>query len=129
MSAASVPIDIWQGEDFSAQIIWTDDFDEPQQLIAPARMDIVDQTNQLLHSLATPETPPPEGTIASITLSENIGMIQLHIPYTVTQNFVPGDYHYDLFVTVSDGGTYATAQRVPLIYGPVTVNKRTTVMT
>ena len=128
MPAALVPIDIWQGEDFTAQIVWTDDFDEPLPVVAPCRMDIKDGSGQLLVTLETPASDLPPGDIPSITLSTDIGMIQLHLEDAVTAAFVPGQYHYDLFITVDDGGAYAGSQRVPLLYGPVSVQKRTTVM-
>jgi hypothetical protein len=123
-----VPIEIYQGEDWTAQIVWTDDFDEPQQVIAPCRMDIKDNTGQLLVTLETPEEDLPEGEIPTISLSTDIGMVQLHLEDSVTAAFLPGLYKYDLFLTVNDGGAYAGNQQIPLLYGPVTVSKRTTVM-
>lgn len=123
-----VPIDIYQGEDWTAHIVWTDDFDEPLPVIAPCRMDIKDSTGNLLITLETPLTDPPPGEIASITLSTDIGLVQLHMEDTVTAAFVPGLYKYDLFLTVSDEGAYAGEQQIPILYGPVTVSKRTTVM-
>lgn len=123
-----VPMDVYQGEDWTSQIVWTDDFDEPLPVIAPCRMDIKDGTGNLLITLETPEEELPEGEIPSISLSTDIGLVQLHIEDSVTSAFVPGLYHYDLFLTVSDEGAYAGEQQIPLIYGPVTVSKRTTVM-
>ena len=128
MPAASVPIDIYQGEDYTAHIVCTDDQDEPLPIIAPCRMDIKDATGATLVTLETPADPLPPGEIATITISTDIGLVQLHIEDTVTSAFTPGQYHYDLFVTVDDGGSYAGAQQLPLIYGPVSVQKRTTVM-
>ena len=128
MAAALVPLEIYQGEDFTAHIVATDDSDEPLPLIAPCRMDIKSPQGATLHTLETPTEPLPDGEIPSITLSTDIGLIQLHIEDSVTGAFPPGQYHYDLFVTVSDGNAYAGDQALPLIYGPVTVNKRTTVM-
>jgi len=128
MPAAHVPLDIYQGEDWTAQIVWTDDFDNPQNIVAPCRMDIKNSAGTTQISLMTPETELPEGEIPAIGLSSDLGLIQLHIEDTATAALVPGLYHYDLFVTVDDGGAYADTQRHPIIYGPVTVHKRTTVM-
>lgn len=127
--AAYVPIDIYQGEDFAAQIVWTDELDDPQRIIAPCRLDCKNSAGQLQFTLETPETELAPGEIASITLSEDIGMIQLYMEDSVTAALVPGIYHYDLFATVDDGGIYTGAQRHPVMYGPVTVSKRTTEMT
>lgn len=128
MSAAPVPIEIDQGEDFTAQIVWTDNYDEPQNLVDPARMEIKAPNGTIMYTL---ETNPsiPEGEIADITLSPTTGLIQLHIPHTATSAFVPGNYIYDLFVTVSDSNVYAGNQTHRLLVGPVIVNKRITVMT
>ena len=104
MAAANVPIEIDQGEDWSAQIVWTDNYDEPYVLVNPARMDIKNAQGATQLSLLTPETTPPEGTIPAIRISSDIGLIQLHIEDTATAALMPGVYQYDLFVTVNDGG-------------------------
>lgn len=127
-AAAFVPIDIYQGEDFTAQIIWTDDQDEPQAITAPARLDIKNNTGALQLSLMTPITELPDGAIPQIGISSDIGLIQLHIEDSVTEAMVPGLYTYDFFVTADDGGIYAGDQRVALMSGPVNVLKRTTRM-
>lgn len=125
---APVILEIYQGEDYTAQIVWTDDLDNPQNIVAPCRLDIKNQTGALQLSLATPTDPLPDGEIPQIGLSNDIGLIQLHIEDSVTAAMVPGQYHYDLFVTVDDAGVYAGNQRVPLIAGPCIVSKRTTQM-
>ena len=127
-AAAFVPIDIYQGEDFTAQIIWTTDQDEAQAIVAPARLDIKNGVGSLQLSLATPEEELPEGEIPGIGISSDIGLIQLHIEDSVTEAMVPGTYQYDLFVTADDGGVYAGEQRVALMSGPVNVFKRVTRM-
>ena len=38
MPAALVPLVIDQGEDFTAQIVWTDEYDRGQAMIAPMRI-------------------------------------------------------------------------------------------
>jgi hypothetical protein len=128
MTAALVPMELTQGEDYTAQIIWTDDYDEPQPVVAPCRLDIVGPGNQVMLTLQTPETALAEGEIPEIGLSTEIGLIQLHIPREQTKGLNVGAYSYDLFVTVDDGGAYAGDQQLPIIGGPVTVNKRYTKM-
>lgn len=129
MTAAFVPIAIDQGEDWTTQIIWTDTYDEPLPVIAPCRLDVKNSTGATVLSPETPETPLPEGEIAEITLSSDIGLVQLHIPKAETSAILPGQYQYDLFVTVNDGDTYAGDQTIRLLYGTCTVSKRTTQMT
>jgi len=128
MSAAYVPMDIDQGEDFTAQVVYTDDFDEPYRVVSPCRMDIKNTAGAVQLSLETPDTVLPDGAIPEIALSDEIGMLQLHIEDSVTEALVPGVYSYDLFVTVNDGNAYAGNQRQRLIYGEVVVNKRITRM-
>jgi len=128
MPAANVPLVIDQGEDYTAQIIWTDDFGEPQQLTSPMRLDIVGAGNQTVISLTTPETEVPEGEIPEISYSPDIGLIQIHIPSEQTKSIPPGLFQYDMFVTVDDGDEYAGAQQFRLLVGQVIVNKRITRM-
>jgi hypothetical protein len=126
MSAGYVPMDIDQGEDFSASIVYTDDFDQPLNVIAPCRLDIKNNLGATQLSLTTPDVELPEGAIPEIGLSSEIGLIQLHIEDEVTAALMPGVYMYDLFVTVNDGDEYAGNQIQRLIYGEVNVNRRYT---
>jgi hypothetical protein len=119
-------MDIDQGEDWTTSLVYTDDYDQPYNIIAPCRLDIKSPQGATQLSLTTPDTVVPEGTIPEIALSSEIGLIQLHIEDTVTQALMPGVYKYDLFVTVNDGNEYAGNQVQRLIYGEVTVNQRVT---
>ena len=127
MPAANVPLVIDQGEDFTAQIVWTDDFGQAQKMVSPMRLDIANNTQTIL-SLTTPVTDPPDGSIPEISYSTDIGMIQLHIPHSQTATLSPGLYQYDLFVSVNDGAVYAGKQQFRLLAGQVVVNKRITVL-
>ena len=70
---------------------------------------------------------PEENTVPGINLSSEIGLLQLHIPNSMSSALIPGNYHYDLFVTTNDG-TFIGPQAVPLMYGAVSVSKRVTVL-
>lgn len=127
MPAANVPIIIDQGEDWTVQLIWTDNYDEPQNVLAPCRMDVKHTlTGQTMFSLFTPTEELPPGEIPPISLSSEIGMIQLHVPRATTEALIPGQYHYDLFASVDDGDVYAGNQVQRILYGSVIVNKRVT---
>ena len=128
MSAAYVPLDIDQGEDWTANVVYTDDFDEPYNVVAPCRLDIKNKQGATQLSLTTPDVEPPEGEIPEILLSSEIGMLQLHIEDAVTGALQPGVYKYDLFVNIDDGGEYAGNQVQRLLYGEVTVNQRVTTL-
>jgi len=123
MGAAFVPLDIDQGEDWTASIVYTDQLDQPYTLISPARMDIKDGQGATILSLSAPEVELPPGEIPELGISSEIGLIQIHIEDSVTANINPGVYKYDLFVTVDDGDAYTGAQVQRLIYGEVTVNQ------
>jgi hypothetical protein len=128
MTAAHVPIEIDQGEDWTVQIVYTDDMDQPYHVVAPCRMDIKNKQGATQLSLMTPETPPPDGTIPDILLSRDIGLIQIHIEDSTTAALLPGVYKYDLFVTINDGDAYAGDQVQRLIEGEVIVNQRVTTL-
>lgn len=125
--AETLPLVIDQGEDWTAQIVWTDDYDEPMPVIHPCRMAIREASGRTMAELYT-DPDIPDGDIPSISLSTETGLIQLHIPAEQTSYIPPGAYHYDLFVTLDSGGTPVTTQQRRLLYGPVTVNKRVTLM-
>lgn len=122
--AELLPIVIDQGESWTTQLVWTDNFDEPLPVIHPCRMSIRALGGQTLADLYTdPEIP--EGETPSIALSTETGLVQLHIPAEQTAAMPPGQYHYDLFLTL-DAVEPAGNQTHRLVYGPVTVNKRVT---
>jgi hypothetical protein len=129
MAAAEVNLEIDQGEDWACQIVWTDSLDAPQLITDPARLDAKDKTGATVLSLQTPASPPPDGTIPEIAISNEMGLIQLYVDKATTGAMVPGQYLYDLFVTANDGDAYAGNQTHRLMAGTLTVNKRTTVMT
>lgn len=129
MTAGVVRLEIEQGEDWTTQIIVTDDWDEPINVIAPCRLDIKDNTGATLISLDSEVPPEGSGDIPGITVSSAIGMIQLHIEHTATSAMPPGQYGYDLFVTVDDGAAYAGNQIIRLIAGEALVSRRITEMT
>ena len=122
------PLDIDQGEDWTVDIVWTDMFDEPVELSHPCRMDIRSKSGQIFAQLETNPTLP-DGEVPSMNVSSSMGLIQLHMPYTQTQELLPGvEYQYDLFVTSGLTTDYGGQQRHRLLFGPVSVNKRTTRM-
>lgn len=128
MSAANVPIVVDKGEDFTAQIIYTDDFDQPLNMVYPIRMDVKGNQVSAILSLVTPEVMPTDGSIPEITFSPDIGLIQIHIDHSTTEALPPGVYNYDMFVTVDDEGEYAGTQQQRILYGTFSVNPTYTTM-
>ena len=133
MAAGNVDLVIDQGEDWTVQLYWTDFFDDPHNLTHPLRMTIKSPLGQNLISLNSvlPEDQVP-GEVQSVSWSEDTGWIQIHIPAAQTGAFTPGDYLYDLFVTLNADPAVEFGsplnQTVRLIAGRVHVNKRITSM-
>jgi len=127
VSVPNVDIDIYQGEDWTCDVVWTDAYDEGIPVMHPCRMDIKTFGGQTIHTLVT-DPDIPEGDVPGIKTSTNIGLIQLHIGTDVTRAINPGQYRYDLFVTTDDGSEYAGAQLVPVIAGKVNLHRRTTTL-
>jgi hypothetical protein len=109
-------------------VVYTDDLDQPYNVIHPCRLDIKSKTGATQLSLSSPEDPLPDGYIPEIQVSSEIGLLQIHIEDAVTAAMVPGVYVYDLFVTIDDGNEYAGSQIQRILYGEVNVNKRITRM-
>lgn len=128
MPAEGVTLVIDQGEDWTTDVIWTNMFDDPVRVTHPARMEIKTFNGQVVAEL---ESNPdiPDGEIPGINLSEDIGLMQLHIAKDVTASLPPGSYFYDLFATVNDDNTYAGLQVARVLVGTAIVNKRYTHMT
>lgn len=132
MAAGRADLVIDQGEDFTAQIYWTNYFDEPFPVVPPMRMHIRSSLGQTVADLYVPDTPAPDGTINPIEYNQSTGWVQLHIPESQTSTMPAGVYQYDLFVHV-DAGDYQVAgqtqdfyQSVRLLWGQVSVNQRIT---
>lgn len=127
MPAANVPLVIDQGEDWTTEVIWTDSYENPVQVIHPCQLDIKTNQGQTIVSLVS-DPDIPDGEIPGIAISTEIGLLQLHIPAEQTAGLVPGNYDYDLFVTDDNQDDYALPQMQRLIYGSASVNKRITIM-
>ena len=118
-------LEIVQGEDWTADVIWADQNGQGIAVQHPCRMDVKDKLGSTLITL---ETNPdiPEGEIPSINFSNDIGLLQLHIENTVSAEFPIGRYFFDLFVTTDTDEEYGGSQVVPVIGGTVDVIKRYT---
>ena len=127
MAAENLNIYIDQGEDWTTDLVFTDNYNEPLPVVHPCRMDIKAGDGTLVYTL---ETDPdlPDGEIPTINLSTEIGLLQLHIEDAVTALFPPGEHIYDMFITVDDGTTSPGPQVLRPLYGKVQIGKRVTQM-
>jgi hypothetical protein len=123
MTAANLPIVLDQGEDWAAQMIWTDDYNDPIPVVHPCVLTVKSKAGATLLTL---ETDPdiPEGEIPGIDYSTDMGLIQLYVDSATSSALANGTHSYDLFVTVDDGNDYSGAQWNRLCQGTFTVNKK-----
>lgn len=130
MALATLPLVIDQGEDWSCQVVLTDQDGNALKLARPMQMDMKNQVGQLILSLHTLslEDEQVATDIPDITFSPDIGLIQIHIARGVTAAMPPGPYSYDLFAGVDDGSGTPGDQRIRVIAGSAQVNKRVTEM-
>jgi hypothetical protein len=120
-----VVIEITQGEDFAAQIYWSDELGDPQSLTTPCRMDVRDTDNALVMQFKTGNTVASQATLV---LSANAGFLQMSCPKEVTRVLQAGRYRFDLFVTANNGVQPFPAQVVPILEGWIDIQARTTIL-
>lgn len=119
---SNVDLEIVRGADFGIQVYWASADQRPFTVVAPMRMEIRDDVGNVLYTLATGD----EEVSSSITYNSSSGLIQLQIPAAATDDFIPGRYRYDLFVTYQDNAVTNSTRITRLIKGNVYVESRVT---
>lgn len=120
-----IEINIDIGEDFAAQIMWTDDDGIGYPITTPCRMDVRDTEGTLVMQFETGNTGATEATI---TLTSVDGFMQLTAPASVTTAIEPGSYLADLFATVDNTSTPFADQLVKVFSANVLAYPRQTIM-
>ena len=95
-----VDLHVKQGEDYTAQVFWVDDYGTPVPVTSPGRMEVRsnDEQRQLL-ALCEDTAPDPGDTVRGyLALNDVSGVIDIFIPATVTAGMPTGSHVYDLFV-------------------------------
>ena len=90
----------------------------------PAKFAARDGTGQLLVELASGDDPLT-GTVLTSPVS---GVVQVVFPRSVTVNWTPGRYSYELWATIIDADAatvFPEGQQVPVQSGVLTVRRRT----
>jgi hypothetical protein len=123
----NLEIEITIGEDFAAQIAWTDDDGEPMPVVTPCRLEARDINDVLVIQFAT-ENSASAATEAAMELTGSNGIMQISAPRAVTDGLGPGRYRADLFATLSGGIDPFAAQQVQVLTGWVVVEPRVTKM-
>lgn len=116
-----VEIEVVIGEDFAAQIFWTDEYSNPIPITDPVLMDVLDANGQIamrFTSSSNVDTDP------HLSFTGYIGFLQLTAPRSVTETLIPGSYAFDLFAAVSDSSAPFNRQIKQVISGYVTALPR-----
>jgi hypothetical protein len=112
--ADAVEIELTVGEDFAAQIFWTDEYGDPVPVAEPALLDVKDANGQIAMRFATTSDA---ATQPKLVISGFIGFFQLTAPSVVTRTLTPGKYLFDLFAAVADSAPPFSSQQRQVISG------------
>ena len=113
-----------QAMDFTAQWWITDHRGDAVPFENPAKLAARDATGQLLVELVSGDDPAT-GTVLTSPVS---GVIQVVAPRTITVNWTPGRYSYELWATIIDAdaaSVFPNGQQVPVQSGVLNVIRRT----
>ena len=98
----TLEIEVVVGEDFAAQIAWTDEDGNAVPVVAPCRLEVRDMANNLV--------------------------MQISAPRAITTALKPGRYLFDLFAVTTPSPAPFTSQEVQVINGWFLVSPRVTIM-
>ena len=93
-----IELQVVQGEDYVAQMVWTDEYNNPVPCSSPAMMDVVDATGSIVLRFV-PYVDPTSGPC--LTMASAPGTIQISIPAAWTSAVPAGTYACDLFATAA----------------------------
>ena len=120
-------IEMAQGEDFVAQIYWTDEDGEPLKIQTPCRMEVRNPANQIILQFDTSDTGNT-ATLAALVITGAQGLMQISCPKTVSKLVAVGTYPFDLWATLDEGVAPFAAQLTKVAEGAFIVSSRTTIM-
>lgn len=105
-----VDLHVKKGSDYTVQIFWLDDYDEPVPVVQPARMDIrtADEQRTLI-CRCEPGTITGDTSRGYLSTSEPAGLVTVYIPQHTTAAMPEGTYVYDLFANYR---RYATSGEI-----------------
>lgn len=111
-------IDLWvvRGEDYVAQIFWTDGYGEAIAVTEPVEAAVRDEVGQTV--LRFTSTTDPANAPHIVHNSQ--GFFQLTMPASRTWTVHPGMYGFDLWAAVGDSAPPFTGQRQQVIQGTMT---------
>jgi len=123
----NLEIELTAGEDFAAQIYWTDEDGDPIPIQEPCRLEVRDSAGLLVMQFAT-ENAASYATKAAIILTGSQGLMQISVPTSITKTVAPGTYLFDLWATTADGVSPFASADSPVASGTFIVLPRITIM-
>jgi hypothetical protein len=123
----TLEIEVVIGEDFSAQIAWTDEDGNSVPVAAPCRMEVRDMASQLVIQFDT-SNAGSAATKAALVLTGSDGVMQISAPRTITDALLVGRYLFDLFAVVPLSPAPFPSQEVQVCNGWFIVSPRVTIM-
>ena len=104
-------IEVVVGEDFAAQIVWTDEDGAAVPVVAPCRLEVRDMGNALVIQFDTASAGSAT-TKAALVLTGSDGVMQISAPRTITTGLKAGRYLFDLFAVTSPSPAPFASQEV-----------------
>ena len=98
-------LNIDAGEDFAAQVVWSDNDGVPFVILSPCQADVVDSNGSVVMSFRSTYTNPITQALISISSSQD-GFLQLTAPKALTKDLLPGTYAIDLFATTTSADEF-----------------------
>ena len=123
----TLEIEVVVGEDFAAQIAWTDEDGNAVPVVAPCRLEVRDMANNLVIQFDTTNAGSAT-TKAALILTGSDGVMQISAPRAITTALKPGRYLFDLFAVTTPSPAPFTSQEVQVINGWFLVSPRVTIM-
>jgi hypothetical protein len=94
-----VDLHVKQGADYTAQVFWVDDYDEPVPVTKPTKMEVRtnDTERTLILTCEDYDQIGGDTTLGYLAVSETAGLIEIYIPSGATELLPVGVHVYDLF--------------------------------
>ncbi len=95
----NIDLHVKAGADYTAQVFWWDDYDNPVPVVGPLSMEVRtnDANRSLVITCADTAGSPVSTARGYLAASDTAGLIEIFIPSSVTERIAGGSYVYDLF--------------------------------
>ena len=115
--AEQVDLVLVRGEDYVAQIFWSDQWNEPVPVTEPVEATVKDMVGQTVLRFVSATDP----NVGPCITHNSQGFFQLTVPSSRTWTLASGTYTFDLWADVVDSAAPFTGQRQQVVQGIMTV--------